>query len=67
MLDINTFSQTYHVSAHSHLSVIVRDDALQQRDGTVDLLLGHESEDADHREAAVVDLGDEAALLRFEF
>eukprot|EP00324_Dicrateria_rotunda_P002276 CAMPEP_0206160968 /NCGR_PEP_ID=MMETSP1474-20131121/7252_1 /ASSEMBLY_ACC=CAM_ASM_001110 /TAXON_ID=97495 /ORGANISM="Imantonia sp., Strain RCC918" /LENGTH=319 /DNA_ID=CAMNT_0053562617 /DNA_START=146 /DNA_END=1105 /DNA_ORIENTATION=- len=46
-----------------HLPGVGRDDALEQRHRAGDRLLGEEGHDAEHREAAVVDLGDKALLL----
>mmetsp|Transcript_10082 Transcript_10082/g.24665 ORF Transcript_10082/g.24665 Transcript_10082/m.24665 type:complete len:282 (-) Transcript_10082:33-878(-) len=46
-----------------HLAVVWRDHALQRRHGAGHLGLGHKRHDAKHREAAVVDLRQEAPRL----
>eukprot|EP00966_Prymnesium_polylepis_P318360 7353002-Prymnesium_polylepis.1 len=46
------------------LAVVVRNLAGERRHGTLDRRGGHEAHDAEHGEAAVVDLAQQAALLR---
>merc|ERR1719311_473528 len=52
-----------YLEGHHRVARVGGDDALQQRHGALNLLLRQEAEDAEHGEAAVVDLGDEQRLL----
>jgi len=44
------------------LAAIAAHESLENRNGSLDLVLGDESEDANHREAAVLQLAEEPAL-----